>query len=582
MIDRIKTQFGKIRGFVSGLFFRRKEEGITIGKARAILKDRKIVRIRSNGRQSSVETYPCAAWRRFRKTLTIFPSKEPNPHIVVVGMSGFGKSTLFKSMLIDIKRMGKAAIIFDAHNEHEKAVRALGGSTFDASRTAINILELDGISKQQRIYDIVGLFKKVYGLGQIQATKLSQCLSYTYRKADIKGTEKKAPTIRELINEINIFISNSRSSSEKTSLMHLKEKMYPLMENGARHPIEIGRLKDGISSFSLAGLKSKEARIIYIHELLRRLYSEMKANPTEKGLRLFIMVDEAQFLLNSQGDSPIVTSMVEEGRKYGVGVVIATHISSNLDRQILANASTLISFYPRDPQEINYIANAMSGGMPILAAAIKGRLRMLKQNQAIVVSGRTKAPVAVDIVRASGLAKKIEQMEVSKSEGPPPVLEINEPMEYGEAAAKAGSDSLDREIASGSIEKERVAIGKEEKEFVMSRGNKSTEHEVCTGTISKRLSNLGIRHYVLGNLMGPDIIAYIGNEKVAIEYETGRKSYRSTAKMLESRKRKFSKTIVFVNSKAYQFYSSYYTNNEIEVIDIKALENWPNAPCHSI
>jgi hypothetical protein len=52
--------------------------------------------------------------------------------------------------------------------------------------------------------------------------------------------------------------------------------------------------------------------------------------------------------------------------------------------------------------------------------------------------------------------------------------------------------------------------------------------------------------------------------------------------MLESRKRKFSKTIVFVNSKAYQFYSSYYTNNEIEVIDIKALENWPNAPCHSI
>ena len=578
MIGRIKTLFGKAKDFVSGLFFKRKEECITIGKARAILKDCKTVRIRSNGRQSSVETYPSAAWRRFRKTLAIFPSKEPNPHIVMVGMSGFGKSTLFKSMLIDIKRMNKAAIIFDAHNEHEKAVRAVGGSTFDASSTAINILELDGISKQQRISDIVGLFKKVYGLGQIQAIKLSQCLSYTYRKADIRGTGKKAPAIQDLISEINIFISNSRTSSEKTSLMHLKEKMYSLLENGGKSPIEVGKLKDGVSSFSLAGLKSKEARIIYIHELLRRLYSDMKANPTERGLRLFIMVDEAQFLLNSQGDSPIVTSIVEEGRKYGVGMIIATHLSSNLDRQIMANASTLISFYPRDPQEINYIANAMSGGMPIMASAIKGRLRMLRQNQAIVISGRMKAPTVVDIVRASDLAKTIEEMGIPKGESRAQVPKISEPMEYKEAAAKVGGDSLDREIATGRIEKESVPVGKEEKEFVMSKGNKSTEHEVCTGMISKRLSNLGIRHYVLGNLKGPDIIAYIDNRKVAIEYETGRKSYRSTAKMLESRKGQFSKTIVFVNSMAYPFYSGYYTNNEIEVIDIKTLENWQKTP----
>ena len=31
-------------------------------------------------------------WKKQNKPLELLPSQEPNPHIVIVGMSGFGKS----------------------------------------------------------------------------------------------------------------------------------------------------------------------------------------------------------------------------------------------------------------------------------------------------------------------------------------------------------------------------------------------------------------------------------------------------------------------------------------------------------
>ncbi len=544
---------------------------IDLGCAIAVLKERRKIRIYSKSGQVSCDEYVLPEWRKMRGSIKIFPEKEPNPHIVLLGMSGFGKSTMMKSMLIDIKKMGKAAILFDAHNEHKDAVLALGGKVYDASRFGINILELDGESVQERVSEVVNLFKEVYGLGQIQAIKLSQCLSYCYRKSSMLGQKAHAPTIPDLISEINIFIKNSRTASERNSLMHLKDKICNISRS-IDATIEISALKSGISSFSLASLNNREARIIYIHELLKRLYTSMKENAKEKGTSIFIMIDEAQFLLGSDGDSRIVTSMVEEGRKYGVGLIIATHISANLDRQIMANASTLISFYARDPTEINYISNAMSSSNQPMAASVKARLRSLGQNQAIMISGRMRDPVVINCKRISALSdalnekgKDLEEMQV---------IAIKEPMKYDEAGKRLGKEALDKMIISGRIGMEPVEIGGERTEWIMKKGQKSIEHEVSVGIISKKFAEFGIKHYIMNNSKGPDIVAYVNGTKTAIEYETGRKSYKETASMMLKREGQFKTSIIFTNDKAYPFYSQYFQKENVKVLQISKIEEW--------
>ncbi len=488
------------------------------------------------------ELYNGVSWRRLRKEIRINPNREPNPHMIIVGMSGYGKSTLFKSILADIKGMGISAIVFDAHNEHEKIVRSLNGRVYDCANTGINILELNGLSKEDRISELVSLLKNVYSLGYIQATKLGACLRYTYRKLEMKGVQKRQPTMSDLLKELNIFIKNSRSAAETNTLQHLKEKI-SLLNNSAfnSNTVSVEGLKEGISSFSLAGLKSTEARVIYIHELLKRIYTSMKGMEREKGLRLFIMIDEAQFLLNSQAGYNSVRSMVEEGRKYGSGVVIATHITGNLDRQVLANASTLISFYSRDPSEVNYIASAMSGGEEQRRSLVRSKLRELKQNEALVVTGRMKEPIVV----TTPTAKQV--VEAAGPEAP---------------AQKTNTDNEKK------------------------RSFQSAEHYDCVNRVSDRLSELRIRHFILNNSQGPDIVAYIRGVKTAIEYETGRKSYRSTSKMLDARSKEYPQTIVFVNSRAFGFYKSYFEKDKTMVLNIEDLKSFsghisPAANCAS-
>ena len=80
----------------------------------------------------------------------MLPSREPNPHILVSGMSGFGKSMFFKSVLVDVAKAGVSCIIFDGHNEHEAVVRGLGGTTYDSRNGGINLLSLDGATVADR------------------------------------------------------------------------------------------------------------------------------------------------------------------------------------------------------------------------------------------------------------------------------------------------------------------------------------------------------------------------------------------------------------------------------------------------
>ena len=106
---------------------------------------------------------------------------------------------------------------------------------------------------------------------------------------------------------------------------------------------------------------SREARLIYLVELLERVYSAMKDDPKDGRVRQYIMIDESQVLINeSEECSGIITKFIEEGRKYGRGVMIVTHMSSRLNRQIVANAATFMAFYSREPSEAAYVAKVMS------------------------------------------------------------------------------------------------------------------------------------------------------------------------------------------------------------------------------
>jgi ABC-type dipeptide/oligopeptide/nickel transport system ATPase subunit len=521
---------------------------LRIGEIRSVLVPQKSLFIR-NGKYSSLDFQGGFGWIKRRGDFFLYPKSESNPHMVISGMSGFGKSTLFKSILLDIISFNLPCIIFDAHNEHSQIVRSLNGMVHNAIYSGINILELDGASVSERISELSRLFRQIYGLGYIQTTKLSECLWYTYRKSGARSRSDKkvdrVPTIRDLLDELNVFIKNSKGVGERNTLLHLKDKISLLNSSAfSGNFTTMEELQKGLHSFALANMKSRESQLIYIGELLNRIYSTMHDMEGQNALRLYIMIDEAQFLTDNSDNNSIISKLIEEGRKYGIGVIIVTHAASTLNKKVIANAASFITFYAREPAEVSFISKVLSGGDIPKMNEVRNMLGRLKQNQAILVSSIIRAPVLIstpihtDIKINTGGISEIELKELlrMKAKRPVRVSEIDPKGIYsgliGNLANSGFLDCFVDEIDGGT------------KWIMLHSGALSIEHEVWVSRISSCLSANGIQNSIIDNSNGPDISVLKNGVRIALEYETGFKRMESTLEMVKARLYKYSVVII--------------------------------------
>ncbi|MDE1870771.1 MAG: ATP-binding protein [Candidatus Micrarchaeota archaeon] len=520
-------------------------------------------------------------WRRKSGAIYICPQLEANPHVVISGMSGFGKSTLFKSLLFDIRKSGISCILFDAHDEHSTMVRNMDGVVHNALYSGINILELDGASVSERISELSRLLKEVYSLGYIQATKLSECLWYTYRKAGARSrldrSLARTPTVKDLIDELSIFIRNSKSVGERNTLVHLRARISLLNSYAFTGGfISMEGLNDGLHSFSLGGIKSKEVQLIYIGELLNRLYATMHDSDKQSSVRLYVMIDEAQFLVDNSNNNSVISKLIEEGRKYGLGVIIVTHAASTLNRKIMANCATFATFYAREPSEINYISRVLSGSDSSMSELVKARISRLRQNQAIIVSNHFRDPVVVSTPKFDELPAFCDFM-VSGSEAYGIIrAKARRPIRYDDLRAM-GVDlegSLEKLEGDGTLDSFTFSHDGNEERWIMAHNSSvSIEHEVMVMKISELLKSHGLMSRIVDNSKGPDIISSANGKRIAIEYETGSKSNGSTLRMISMRLEKYPVVLMITNDAEFQHYKEQFGSTGIDIIPASDMDS---------
>jgi hypothetical protein len=428
-------------------------------------------------------------------------------------------------------------------------------------------MALDGYNITERINALSSLFQKVFSLGSLQITKLNSCLWYVYRKNGARNKSQlyiaNSPTIRDLINELNIFIKNAKTKSEENTLINMKQKLSSLDNGSLQGNSDVGKLMHGITSFSLSTIGSAEAKLIYIEELISRLYYLMHKNQPNKEIKAYIVLDESQLILEGSISSHFIGNIVEEGRKYGLGVIIVTHMVSMLDRRIVANSATLVSFYTKEPKEVSYIASTLSGGDSLIAGLLKHKIKSLGMFDAIFASANSKFPILV---------------KTPKPYKNDPIANYTalanlciEPLEYGKLKelASINDNELQQCISSGIIDE----FDYDGRRWLMKHNKSlSIKHEVSLIYISNKLTQCGIKNVLNTFRRGPDIIA----GDVAIEYETGSKNIIDTLAMLYKR-HTYNKTIVVVEDSSLQKYV-----NVKNAISLSAFMKMECAEIHNI
>ena len=339
----------------------RRRKGAELGQAIAALIESPLVKYRDeNIRITHRYSYDWAP------LLTITPYKisidiHTNPHIVISGASGSGKSYTAARIATQIARITKSSvIIIDPHGEYKNLLN--GGMVINASTSSINPLDLQGKSPRQRAIEITSLVSSLFKLGPLQERLLEDAILLAYETRGIIENEpstwrKTPPTLLDVAQILRQIASKEkRAYIVATYIESLASRVFTKtrisMDSilSSRKPVII----------DLSSIGERSWQSLYIELFLEKLYVAMKEKDLAKSIRAVLVIDEAHLVASKNSRRNIVANMAAELRKYGLALILIAQRLDDLDKSILANTGTKIALRQVEPKLAKYVAESMA------------------------------------------------------------------------------------------------------------------------------------------------------------------------------------------------------------------------------
>ena len=249
-----------------------------------------------------------------------------NPHLMIVGLPGMGKTTCLINICLQMVKSGIVPIVFSYHDDIDtKMINKLGSDVHfvDYAGLGFNPLEVVGDSAIAYI-DNVGMLRDIFSsifhdLGEIQLGRLREAIKKSYEDqgwADSGRcrTDLQLPTFQAFYD-----ILKAQPKPERNLLVRLAELD------------DYGFFRNTSGAKSL--LDSNKPTLIRIHrtqnEVLQRafatfvlhnLYQRMFQRGVQKQITHAIIFDEA----HRAAKLKLIPGMIKECRKYGIAFVVAS------------------------------------------------------------------------------------------------------------------------------------------------------------------------------------------------------------------------------------------------------------------
>ena len=483
-------------------------------------------------------------WKRrwLFNAMRLDPARNLNSHMMITGESGAGKSSVCKQILVQLANAGANFVVLDPHAEYVEHAKEMRAAMYDASMHAINPFDLDGLTERERTAEITAMLRRILHLGEVQASTLHRCISYTYWISKVRDA---GPSVHSLLYTIKVFKRRARSKPEVNLLDALEKRLLVIAGESFRRNVSMGSVMHGRSIFALQGLHSAEAQAIYMESMLRKIYTNILQEGSRRKGRFYIVIDEAEKLQ----DSPVVGRLVAEGRKYGIGMIAISQRAKALDKEIRSNAATMIAFAQREPEEQNYVANMIAAGTEYNRfIEVRKALRELPRGSAMVQESRGRGPRIVRCGRFEAKKRDPGHRIIEMARGVVSKQELVERLGKEGFTPEETIGSVAELIRAGTLNYHVVTESHYEGTWYIAMPRNSAEHDIMVNLISRYLTENGIRNEVYNNAYGPDVIAYKDGKRFAVEYETGKKKARDTLIMLGKRQERYYKTILIGNN----------------------------------
>jgi len=289
---------------------------------------------------------------RARGKVCYRPSREVNPHLVLTGKSGSGKTSTLIRLAKEVTALGNISII-DFHGEYVGLSNLINGKVIDISKTGFNPFTSVADENMYRCaLDLIASIKiiKTYKVGVTQEAELTDAVKYL--------SPKNTVTLEDVLKEVE-----QRLESESIAHGHVWDALFTLKERilllqcgfRSKTGFQFKELVEGNTIVDLSGIPDENVKTICGELLLRKMQRYItKTGRRWNSAKRFIVVDEAHRIAQEEG---VINMMMRESRKYGLACILATQLAKDLDDAVMSNAGLKLFLLTDNRDDIESIVN---------------------------------------------------------------------------------------------------------------------------------------------------------------------------------------------------------------------------------
>jgi energy-coupling factor transporter ATP-binding protein EcfA2 len=280
---------------------------------------------------------------RSRKLFGLIPVKDLVRHLVILGPTGSGKTTVAKAIIEKALRSGSAeqVVVIDWKGEYVQFL-----PTATVVRKIDNIWNVPGETAKEKALAATELIREM-SKDVVEITPASSLLLLRVLTAEY---EKGVPTTEKVVKILEKYAEVAQREgryAEANMYLALVRRLFILLVDEERKA-ENAYTESQITIYDLGSLPSIHLKTLYANYVLMTIYREatkVKAN----GMRTIVVAEEAQNYIPSRrpGELPTIAERtVYELRSFGVGVVLVCPDSELLPAPVLKDVGAVVAMGP--------------------------------------------------------------------------------------------------------------------------------------------------------------------------------------------------------------------------------------------
>jgi hypothetical protein len=339
---------------------------------------------------------------------------QPNPHVMIIGESGSGKSTTQETLLIrSVEKYNIPFLIIDWNGTYAH-LKTIANVWNVPNSLRINPLLLNGMSPERRSGLASETLQIALELTPLQTQRVRNIMEQLYEN-------KKDPDAIDLYNAIENEMDRETYREMKLQMRYIMDKLSRALNVfGSESEAFWGSAGKMCNVVQLQNLTDSEKTIVTL-SIIQRITEQFEGN-RENGIRLNIALDDAyRAIADYDNRETPIARIVREGRKYGFALFISTQLLNDLPNSIATNTAVKFVHTYHDPyatERVHKMLNMTELEKDILFRMPRGSCFLF--DSSAIQNGRPN-PIFLEMDRIEGrelesLSERTERIEIAQME----------------------------------------------------------------------------------------------------------------------------------------------------------------------